>query len=136
MSKTKTGDTIKVAYIGTLQDGTEFDRSKDNELLQFTIGNKEVVPGFEKAVIDMEIGETKTVTILPEEAYGQYNKDDVVEVTRSVIPDNIVPKVGMRLKAQNRNGDPIIVTITALEKNTVVLDANHPLAGKDLTFKI
>ena len=136
MSKAKSGDTVKVSYIGTFQDGTEFDRSKDENLLEFTIGSQEVVPGFESAVIDMDVGETKKVTIQPEEAYGEHNEDDVVEVTRSVIPDNLEPKIGMQLQAQNREGNPVIVTIIALEKNTVTLDANHPLAGKELTFEI
>ncbi len=136
MSKAKSGDTVKVAYIGTFQDGTEFDKSKDDNLLEFTIGNQEVVTGFDKAVVDMEVEETKKVTISPDEGYGEYSEDDITEVTRSVLPDNIEPAVGMQLEAQNRDGNPVIVTITSLGKNTVTLDANHPLAGKELTFEI
>lgn len=136
MSKAQAGDTVKVAYIGTLQDGTVFDQTEGDKYLEFTIGNQPLVPGFEQAVIDMEAGETKTVTIQPEDAYGEYSDDEVVEVTRSSLPDNIVPEIGQRLEAQNRHGEPVIVTIKDLTKNTVILDANHPLAGKDITFKI
>jgi peptidylprolyl isomerase len=136
MSKAKSGDTVKVSYIGTFQDGKVFDKSEDDNLLEFTIGNQEVVPGFENAVIDMETGETKKVTIPPEDAYGRYNEDDVDVVSRSRFPDNIEPKVGMRLDAQNRDGNPVTVIITSLDENTITLDANHPLVDKELTFEI
>jgi peptidylprolyl isomerase len=136
MSKAKTGDTVKVSYIGTFQDGTVFDQSKDDNLLEFTMGNQEVITGFESAVIDMETGETKKVTIPPEEAYGTYNEDDVDVVTRSRFPDNLEPKVGMQLEVQNRDSNPVTVTITSIDKNTITLDANHPLVDKELTFEI
>ncbi len=136
MSKVKEGDTIKVSYIGTLQDGTVFDQTEGDKYLEFTIGNQQRIPGFEQAVIDMEAGETKTVTIQPEDAYGEYSDEEIVEVTRSRLPDNVVPEIGQRLEAQNRHGEPVVVTIKDLTKNTVVFDANHPLAGKELTFEV
>lgn len=136
MSKAKEGDTVKVTYIGTLQDGKVFDQSKEGDSLEFTIGNQQLIPGFEQAVVDMEVGETKKATIPPDQAYGVYSEEDVVEVTRSRLPDNLEPKIGMQLEAQNRNGDPVTVTITALTDNTVTLDANHPLVDKELTFEI
>lgn len=136
MSKAQTGNTVKVAYIGSLQDGTVFDKTQGDDVLTFTIGQEQLIPGFEQAVVDMEVGETKQVTLSPDEAYGEYSDEDVVEVTRSRLPDNLVPEVGLRLEAQNKHGDPVIVTIKELTDTTVVLDANHPLAGKDLTFEI
>ena len=136
MGKAQKGDTVKVSYTGTLQDGTVFDRSNEDTFCGFTIGNEQLIPGFEQAVIDMEIGETKNVTIPASEAYGEYSGENVVEVTRSRLPDTIIPKIGQRLEVQDRHSDPIIVTIKDITPNTVILDANHVLAGKDLTFEI
>ena len=136
MAKPQIGDTVKVNYTGTLDDGTVFDKSKEDAPLQFTIGKQQLIPGFEQAVIDIEVGETKKVTIPAEQAYGEHNKEAIVEVTRSRLPDDLDPKIGQQLKVQDKEGSPLIVIITDLTDNTVTLDANHPLAGKDLTFEI
>jgi len=136
MSKAAEGSTVKVAYVGKLKDGTVFDQSQEGQDLQVTIGSKEVIPGFENAITGMEPGEKKTVTIEADQAYGPRHEEAVVEVSRSQLPDNLEPSVGQRLRAQSENGQPVIVTITKLSDTTVTLDANHPLAGQDLTFDI
>ncbi len=136
MSKAQVGDTVKVSYVGTLENRTVFDETPGDRYLEFTIGNQRLIPGFEQAVVDMEVGEKKKITLPPEEAYGEYSDENVVEVTRSRLPDNINPEVGMRLEAQNKNGDPVIVSVKEITDNTIILDANHALAGKDLTFEI
>lgn len=138
MSKVKDGDTVKVHYTGTLTDeGTEFDSSEGREPLEFTLGEGQLIPGFEQAVIGMEVGDETTVDIESGDAYGQRREDLELEVAKSDLPDNIDPQVGMQLQMQQQeNGQAIPVQITAVEDEFVKLDANHPLAGKDLTFDI
>lgn len=138
MSKVKDGDTVKVHYTGKLtDDGTVFDSSEDREPLEFTLGEGQLIPGFEEAVIGMEEGDSTTVEIASEDAYGQRREDLELEVSKSDLPDNIEPKVGMQLQMQQQqNGQAVPVQITAVEDDFVKLDANHPLAGKDLTFDI
>lgn len=138
LSKVKDGDTVKVHYTGKLtEDGSVFDSSQDSDPLEFTLGEGKLIPGFEKAVIGMEEGDDTTVDIPSEEAYGQRREDLELEVSKSDLPDNIDPQVGMQLQMQQQeNGQAIPVQITAVEDDYVKLDANHPLAGKDLTFEI
>ena len=136
MAKAQSGDTVKVHYTGTLGNGKTFDQSKEDAPLQFTLGKQQLIPGFEQAVIEMEVDETKKITIPADQAYGEHNKEVVVEVTRSRLPDNLEPKIGQQLEVQDKDGNPLIVAITDLTDNTVTLDANHPLAGQDLTFEI
>ncbi|WP_441000254.1 FKBP-type peptidyl-prolyl cis-trans isomerase [Fodinibius sp. SL11] len=138
MSKVKDGDTVKVHYTGTLtEDGTVFDSSEDREPLEFTLGEGKLIPGFEKAVVGMKEGDDTTVEIESGDAYGQRREDLELEVAKSDLPDNIDPQVGMQLQMQQQeNGQAIPVQITAVEDEVVKLDANHPLAGKDLTFDI
>lgn len=138
LSKVKDGDTVKVHYTGTLtEDGTVFDSSREREPLEFTLGEGKLIPGFEQAVIGMEVGDDTTVEIESEDAYGQRREDLELEVAKSDLPDNIDPQVGMQLQMQQQeNGQAIPVQITAVEDDYVKLDANHPLAGKDLTFDI
>lgn len=137
MSKVKEGDTVKVHYTGKLKDGSVFDSSEDREPLEFTLGQGQLIPGFEKAVIGMEVGESTTVDIPSEEAYGERRDDLELEVSKSDLPDNIEPEEGMQLQMQQQeDGRAIPVQITAVEDEYVTLDANHPLAGKDLTFNI
>ncbi|NIT61557.1 MAG: peptidylprolyl isomerase [Aliifodinibius sp.] len=138
MSKVKDGDTVKVHYTGTLtEEGTVFDSSEDREPLEFTLGEGKLIPGFEKAVVGMEEGDETTVEIESGDAYGQRREDLELEVAKSDLPDNIDPEVGMQLQMQQQeNGQAIPVQITAVEDEFVKLDANHPLAGKDLTFDI
>jgi len=138
LSKVKDGDTVKVHYTGTLtEEGTVFDSSEDREPLEFTLGEGKLIPGFEKAVVGMEQGDETTVEIESGDAYGQRREDLELEVAKSDLPDNIDPEVGMQLQMQQQeDGQAIPVQITAVEDEFVKLDANHPLAGKDLTFDI
>ena len=138
MSKVKDGDTVKVHYTGTLtNDGTVFDSSQDREPLEFKLGEGKLIPGFEKAVVGMTEGDETTVEIESGDAYGQRREDLELEVAKSDLPDNIDPEVGMQLQMQQQqDGQAIPVQITAVEDEFVKLDANHPLAGKDLTFDI
>jgi len=132
----KKGDKVKVHYTGTIADGTVFDTSKEREPLEFTLGEGKLIPGFEKAVEGMDVGDSNTVTIPSDEAYGEKKDDMVIDVERSQIPPDIEPEVGQQLQIQQKDGGAIPVVITDVTEQTVKLDANHPLAGEDLTFEI
>jgi len=132
----KDGDTVKVHYTGTLDDGTTFDSSLEREPLEFTLGAGQVIPGFEEAVIGMQVGQSKTVTIPSEEAYGPYTEERVMVVERDQLPEDLEPEVGQRLQTQGADGRIIVVVVTEVTETTITVDANHPLAGKDLTFEI
>ncbi len=135
MAQAKTGDTVKVHYTGKLVNGTVFDSSENREPLEFTIGAGQLIPGFEQAVIGMAPGETNTVTIPADEAYGQYDSNLLQEVEKAQLPEDLDPQVGQQLEAVQ--GDRrIIVTISAVSDESVTVDANHPLAGEDLVFDI
>ncbi len=136
MSQAKNGDTVKVHYTGTLQDGSVFDSSREREPLEFTLGSGQLIPGFEEAVIGMSIGDSKTITIAADDAYGQYREDMRMEVPMEQFPDNIKPEVGQQLQLSNPDGSTFLVVIREISDTGVTLDANHPLAGKDLTFEI
>ncbi len=138
MPKVKDGDTVKVHYTGKLtEDGTIFDSSEDREPLEFTLGEGQLIPGFEEAVIGMEEGDDTTVEIASADAYGERREDLELEVAKDDLPDEVDPQVGMQLQMQQQeDGRAIPVQITAVEDDFVKLDANHPLAGKDLTFDI
>lgn len=138
MSKVKDGDTVKVHYTGKLtEDDTVFDSSREREPLEFTLGEGQLIPGFEEAVIGMEEGDDTTIELDSSDAYGERREDLELEVSKDDLPDNVDPQVGMQLQMQQQeNGQAIPVQITAVEDDFVKLDANHPLAGKDLTFDI
>lgn len=138
MSKVENGSTVKVHYTGKLEDGSVFDSSRQrNEPLEFTLGQGQLIPGFEKAVVGMSIGDSTTVNIPSKEAYGERRDDLELEVPKDELPDSVEPEVGMQLQMQQQqNGRAIPVQITEVNDSTVKLDANHPLAGKDLTFDI
>jgi len=136
MSKVKDGDTVKVYYTGKLEDGTVFDSSKEGEPLELTIGAGNVIEGFEKGVIGMERGSSKTVTIPPEEAYGSMNEELVAKVKKENFPENITPVIGEQLQLKQQDGNIVNVTIAEIRGDTVTLDANHPLSGKTLIFDI
>jgi len=136
MTEATTGNTVQVHYRGLLDDGTEFDNSAGREPLEITLGQGEVIAGFENAVIGMSEGESKTVTLPPEEAYGEANPGLVHEVERSQIPAEIPLQIGMALTATNQNGGQMQLTVIEMEGDKVTLDANHPLAGKALTFEL
>ncbi|MFC1874551.1 peptidylprolyl isomerase [Chloroflexota bacterium] len=130
------GSTVKVHYTGKLDDGTVFDTSVEREPLEFTLGEGKVIPGFEAAVKSMETGQSKTVTIPPEEAYGQHRSDLLVPIEREHLPKGLEPEVGQRLQMQQASGKMSIVTITDVAEKAITIDANHPLAGKNLTFEL
>jgi peptidylprolyl isomerase len=132
----KSGDTVKVHYTGKLEDGTIFDSSRDREPFELTIGGGMTIPGFENGIVGMAVGDTKTITIPPEEAYGQRRDELVMTISKDQIPPNITPEVGQQLQMQHPSGNIINVTITDVSPDSVTFDANHPLAGKTLIFEI
>jgi peptidylprolyl isomerase len=136
MTQVRLGDTVKVHYTGKLGNGEVFDSTSDKEPLTFTIGEGTVIPGFEQAVIGMNPGDEKTVKISAIRAYGSYRKQLVVEVDRDKFVDEIEPVIGQRFQVSQPDGTKFVVTVLSVEGTKVTLDANHPLAGKDLTFDI
>ena len=136
MAQAKKGDTVKVHYTGKLEDGTVFDSSIKRDPLQFTIGEGKLILGFEQAVVGMKPGESKTTKITADKAYGPHREEMLLEVNRNEFPEHLKPKVGEQLQVRQPNGQTIIVTVIDVSEANVKLDANHPLAGKDLTFDI
>ncbi len=136
MAQAKSGDTVKVHYTGKLNDGTVFDSSVEREPLEVTIGAGQVIPGFEKGIIGMAPGETKSISIGMDEAYGEHRQELTMEVNKSDFPESITPEIGQMLQMKNPNGDLIRVVVSEIKDDTVTIDANHPLAGKDLTFDL
>ncbi|RLC22079.1 MAG: peptidylprolyl isomerase [Deltaproteobacteria bacterium] len=136
MSKAKDGDTVKVHYTGQLENGDVFDSSREREPLEFIIGSGNVIPGFENGIIDMEVGDTKRISISPEEGYGERREELVVKVLKNEFPDHITPSVGQQLQIRREGGDILNVNITALDDDSITLDANHPLAGQTLLFDV
>lgn len=134
--KVENNNTVKVHYTGKLNDGTVFDSSEGREPLQFTVGGGQMIPGFEKAVMGMELNETKTVTIPAAEAYGPSSDEMKHEVPKSQLPGEMVPEVGMDLLSKSPDGREMVVKIVEVRAESIVIDANHPLAGKDLVFDI
>ncbi len=132
----KNGDTVRVHYTGTLEDGTEFDSSRDREPLEFTLGQRQTIEGFENAILGMKVGEKKTVNIPPDQAYGEYNEAWVVEMERSEFPEDLTIEIGQQLSMVSQDGRAFNVTVIAVSETTITVDANHRLAGKDLTFEI
>jgi len=137
MSQTENGKKVKVHYTGTLADGTIFDSSRERDPLEFTVGTGQVIKGFDEAVAEMVVGDKKTVTIPAAEAYGPRHDEMVFEVDSCQFAEGVVPQVGMQLQGQAEEGaPPMIVTVTKVTEEKVTLDANHPLAGQDLTFEL
>lgn len=135
-STVQSGDTVRVHYTGKFEDGIIFDSSVGGEPLEFTIGGSEVIAGFEEAALGMNIGERKTVSIEPENAYGVYNDSLVVDMPKEYFPQDITPELGMRLIIVDNNGEELPVLVAGIQDESVRLDANHPLAGKTLVFDI
>ncbi len=136
MEVAKKGNRVKVHYTGKLQDGTIFDSSIEREPLEFVVGDGNMIKGFDKAVEGMQKGETVTANIPSSEAYGERRADMMVDVPIDQVPENINPAVGQQLSIQQANGQAMPVVVTAVSDDKITLDANHPLAGKDLTFEI
>ena len=136
MSTAKSGDTVKVHYTGTLSDGTQFDSSRGRDPLEFTIGSGQLISGFDSAVDGMTLGETKTVIIPSDQAYGEHNPEMMQVVPRSAIPDDIKLEEGMILSANGPQGQTLNFKVVEFDEEKVSVDGNHPLAGKDLTFDL
>jgi peptidylprolyl isomerase len=136
MAKAKEGDRVKVYFTGTLEDGTIFGQTHEDEPFEFTIGEKSVLPKFEGAVIGMKEGENKAILIAPEDAYGPRDKERVFTAEKSEIPDHITPEIGKKIQVQMGSGEMAILTVLEVSEDKVVFDANDPLAGEELTFEI
>lgn len=136
MTQAKDGDKVKVHYTGKFDDGTVFDRTEEHKPLQFTIGERKILPTFEQAVVGMNPGESKTLRISADRAYGPRRDEMVLVVERSRVPGHIEPTVGQQLQLRQPDGQLGVVTVTKVSDTEVTLDANHPLAGKDLLFEI
>lgn len=137
MVQAKHGDTVQVHYTGKLDDGFVFDTSLEREPLEFQIGGGFVLEGFEQAVIGMNTGESKVFTIAAEKAYGPYRSEMVMVVPKEQFPPHITPEIGQQIQINDKElAQPMVVTITNIAPEGITLDANHPLAGKDLTFEI
>jgi len=136
MAQAKPGDTVKVHYTGKLADGTVFDSSLNEEPLEFTIGQGQVIPGFEEAVTGMNPGQSKITKITSDKAYGSYREDMVLVVERDRLPAEPQPEVGQQMEMRNPDGTGLVLTVKEVGESNVTLDANHPLAGQDLRFDI
>lgn len=136
MSRIKEGDTIQVRYTGRLASGNMFSTSADRKALEFTVGEGKVVSGLEQAVVGMAPGEEKIVEIPAEKAYGPWREEKVITIDRARLPDGLDPQVGKRLVLQQSDGKGVPVLVTGVTEFAIRLDANHPLAGKDLVFDI
>ena len=136
MPQAQSGDTVSVHYSGKLSDGTVFDSSEGREPLTFTVGSGQVIPGFDEGVIGMAPGDTRTVDIPADQAYGAYQDGLSVQVDRSQFPAGVTPEVGQQFEVGQSDGSSVVVTVTEVTPSAVTLDANHPLAGEDLTFEI
>jgi len=136
MSQAKSGDTVRIHYTGTLDDGTEFDSSAGRDPLEFTLGGGQVIPGFDSAVDGMTVGDSQTVKIESADAYGERHEQLVQQVPRSTLPEEMEPAVGMQLQSQSPDGQVMNLVIVEVAEEMITLDANHPLAGQALTFAI
>ena len=136
MEQVKNGDTVRVHYKGTLKSGELFDSSEGREPLQFTVGQGQVIKGFDDAVLDMKVGDKKTVNIPVEDAYGAKSQEMLVQVPMTDFPPDVKPEVGMELQMSDDQGHVFPVIVAEVQEDSVILDANHPLAGEDLTFDI
>ena len=138
MAQAKAGDTVRVHYEGQLSDGTIFDSSLEREPIEFILGQDTVIPGFEQAVLGMEAGESKDVSVPPEDGFGEYSEDLVVNIEKSMLPPDINPELGMQLEVSSEEEEetPRVFTIADIAEDSLTLDGNHPLAGEEIAFKI
>ncbi|MBE0392216.1 FKBP-type peptidyl-prolyl cis-trans isomerase 2 [Flavobacterium sp. 7E] len=136
MTQVKENNTVKVHYTGKLADGQVFDTSEGKEPLAFTLGEGRLIPGFEKGLIDMKLNEKKTINIAKDDAYGDPREDLIIEVPRSELPQEMTPEVGMGLVSKTPEGQEMNLLVVEVKPESVVLDGNHPLAGKDLIFDL
>lgn len=134
MTEVKTGDTVRIHYTGTLADGTRFDSSEGRDPLEFTVGSGQIIPGLDRALPGMSVGERKSVTVAAKDAYGERKAEATQAVPREQIPANIPLDIGTSLQMRTPSGQVVQVTVAEVTEDSVTLDANHPLAGKELTF--
>jgi peptidylprolyl isomerase len=133
---TNEGKTVKVHYTGQFTDGTVFDSSREREPLKITVGEGKLIPGFEETLIGMSIGEVTTVTIPPEKAYGPHYDQMVMKIPRTQLPEDLKPAIGQQVQMRGPDGQTAIALVSEVAEDSVTLDANHPLAGKELVFEI
>lgn len=136
MTQVKNGDTVHIHYTGMLKDGTPFDSSAGRDPLAFQVGTGQIIPGLDAAIPGMTVGDKKTVTVPCEQAYGEVDPGRRTSIPREQIPPDVPVEVGTRLQMQAPSGQPVPVVVVAADEASVTLDANHPLAGQDLTFDI
>ena len=136
MAEAKKGDRVKIHYTGKLNDGTVFDSSANRDPLGFTIGSGQVIPGFEEAVIGMSQGESKNVKIPVDKAYGPRNEELLMPFPKDQVPAGLNPEVGQKLQLSGPNGEPVMVSVAGITDESIILDANPPLAGEELNFAI
>jgi len=136
MTQVTVGDTVRIHYTGTLKDGSAFDSSVGRDPLQFTVGEKTIIPQLEDSIVGIAVGDTATVEIAAENAYGPRQEDAIQTVERSLMPEGAELAVGGQLQATGQDGNVFVLTIVEVAEDTVTLDANHPLAGEDLTFQV
>ena len=137
MAQAKSGDKVVVHYSGSLEDGTIFSSTyEEDEPFEFTIGEKNVLPSFQDAVIGMSEGETKTIAVPPEDGYGEHKKEFVLKMERAQAPSDLELEPGKRLQIHLTDGTTRVVTVLAITEDSIILDANDPLAGKTLQFEI
>ncbi|WP_321342242.1 peptidylprolyl isomerase [Breoghania sp.] len=136
MSEVKPGDTVRIHYKGSLNDGSVFDSSEGRDPLEFTVGGGQIIPGLDKAIPGMAVGEEKTVVVPCDEAYGPVNPEALHDIPRAQIPDSVPLTEGCHLQMQTSTGQMVPLKVVSLSEEIVKVDANHPLAGEDLTFEI
>jgi len=132
----KSGDLVRVHYTGTLEDGSQFDSSVGRAPLEFTVGAGQMIAGFDAGVVGMAVGEKKTILIDPDHGYGQKDPTAIIEFPSSNIPEGMTVEIGMKLNLQNQYGQPVPVVVMEVKEEVIIMDANHFLAGKDLTFDV
>lgn len=136
MSAVIAGSKVKIHYTGTFDGGEVFDSSREVEPLEFEVGAGQVIPGFDNAVIGMTVGETKQVRLLEEEAYGPYNQEMVFDADPTQFEEGLIPEIGQQFQTEMEDGTPLLLTVKSVDDGKVVLDANHPMAGKALNFDL
>jgi peptidylprolyl isomerase len=136
MARARIGDTVRVHYMGKLDDGTIFDTTLTHEPVEFTIGSQQVIPGFEQAVIGLEPGEAVSVRVPSLHGFGAYRPEMVENVHPNQLPEGLEPAVGQQLQIPRQDGPPFLVRVTEVSEASITLDANHPLAGQDLNFSV
>ena len=136
MAEAKSGDTVRIHYTGTLNDGSMFDSSQGREPLEFTVGAGQIIPGLDREIAGMNVGDSRDVRVPAQEAYGAHDPQKVQVVPRSAMPKEVEVAPGMQLQARTPSGETVPLIVTKVETEEVTVDANHPLAGQDLNFAV